>query len=208
MSWQESASLHIDDEDRDEFFTEMINNIFMIFATVSLLIIAFLPFVFNILIGEKYLSSYNYVPILLYANSWNVLIGLIGGIYVAKKRTKEIASTTIVSAIINIVINLVLIKFIGLYAACISTLLSYMIMSIYRYIDCRKYVKLRLNFVKIIIYTVIYVATSFIYRKGNYLMFGLNAAFVLVYAVIINKKMLTAFLASAKSKIKKFKKQV
>ncbi len=205
MSWQESASLHIDDEDRDEFFTEMINSIFMVFATVSLLIIAFLPFVFNILIGEKYLSSYNYVPILLYANSWNVLIGLIGGIYVAKKRTKEIASTTIVSAVINIVINLALIKFIGLYAACISTLLSYMIMSIYRYIDCRKYVKLRLNFVKIIIYTVVFAASSLIYLKGNYWLYSADAVFVLIYAYFLNKKMIMSFLKSAKAKVKKIK---
>lgn len=206
MSWQESASLHIDDEDRDEFFTEMINNIFMLFATVSLLIIAFLPFVYNFVIGENYWDSYNYIPILLYANSWNVLIGLIGGIYIAKKRTKEIASTTIVSAVLNIIINLALIKFIGLYAACISTLLSYMIMSIYRYIDCQKYVKLKLNFLKIGIYTVIYVASSFIYIKGSYLTFGLNAVFVLVYAVIINKKMLLSFWGSAKNKLNKFKK--
>ncbi|MBQ7596045.1 MAG: polysaccharide biosynthesis C-terminal domain-containing protein, partial [Clostridia bacterium] len=206
MSWQESAALHIDDDDRDEFFTEMINSIFMVFATVSLLIIAFLPFVYNIIIGEKYLSSYNYVPILLYANSWNVLIGLIGGIYVAKKKTKQIASTTIVSAVLNIIINLALIHFIGLYAACISTLLSYMIMSIYRYIDCQKYVKLRLNFVKITVYTVIFVASSLIYLKGNYWLYSADAVFVLVYAYFINKKMIHSFLKSAKAKIAKFKK--
>ena len=205
MSWQESASLHIDDDDKDEFFTEMINSIFMAFATVSLLIIAFLPFVYNILIGEKYLDSYDYVPILLYANSWNVLIGLIGGIYIAKKRTKEIASTTIISAVINIVINLALIKFIGLYAACISTLLSYMIMSIYRYIDCQKYVKLRLNFIKIIIYTVIYIASSYIYLKGNYILYAIDAVFVVVYSVLINKKMLVMLLDSAKKKLAKLK---
>ncbi|HFU3855512.1 TPA: lipopolysaccharide biosynthesis protein, partial [Streptococcus suis] len=106
MSWQESATLHINDDDRDEYFSNMINSIFMIFSTISLLIVSILPFIYSIIIGDNYMTSYIYIPILLYANSWNVLIGLIGGIYIAKKRTKEIASTTILSAILNIVINL------------------------------------------------------------------------------------------------------
>lgn len=137
MSWQESASLHINDPDRDEFFTKMINQLLMFFSSIALLILVVLPIFYNKLIGEQYWSSYIYIPILLYANSWNVLNNLIGGIYVAKKRTKEIASTTIVSGIINLVIDLILIHFIGIHAATISTLVSYMVMALYRAHDCQ-----------------------------------------------------------------------
>lgn len=204
MSWQESATLHINDDDKDQYFTEMINSIFMIFSTISLLIISVLPFVYNIIIGESYLSSYDYIPILLYANSWNVLIGLIGGIYIAKKKTKEIASTTITSAILNILINLLLIKFIGLYAACISTLLSYMIMSIYRYIDCQKYVKLKLNIKKIVLFTIVFIFSSYIYIKRNMTLLILNIIVVVLYSVITNKKILISIRDLVKAKIKKF----
>ena len=203
MSWQESATLHINDDDKDQYFTEMVNSIFMIFSTISLLIISGLPFVYNIIIGESYLSSYDYIPILLYANSWNVLIGLIGGIYIAKKKTKEIASTTIASAILNILINLLLIKFIGLYAACISTLLSYMIMSIYRYIDCQKYVKLKLNIKKIILFTIVFIFSSYIYIKRNMILLILNIIVVVLYSVITNKKILISVKNIVKAKIKK-----
>ena len=163
MSWQETATLHINDTDKDQFFTKMINSLFMLFSSMAIIILAILPIFYNILIGDEYLSSYNYIPILLYANSWNVLIGLIGGIYVAKKKTKEIANTTIISAILNIIINLGMIKFIGLYAACISTLLAYFIMGIYRYIDCKKYVNIKLNVKDIIIFTLMFIISSYIY---------------------------------------------
>lgn len=201
MSWQESATLHINDEDRNQYFTEMINNIFMIFSTISLLIISFLPFVYNAIIGKDYLLSYNYIPILLYANSWNVLIGLIGGIYIAKKKTKEIARTTIASAILNIIINLILIKFIGLYAACVSTLLSYMIMGIYRYIDCQKYVQLKLNVKEIIIFTIIFVISSYIYMQKNIILLILNVFITVFYSIIANKKVLVSGLNIFKGKI-------
>lgn len=204
MSWQESATLHINDDDRDEYFSNMINSIFMLFSTVSLLIIAFLPFVYNIIIGVNYVSAYDYIPLLLYANSWNVLIGLIGGIYIAKKRTKEIASTTILSAIINIVINLILIKFIGLYAACISTLLSYMIMGLYRYFDCQKYVKLKLSLFKIAIFSLVYVISSFIYLGENSVIKVLNLIFVLIFSIILNKTIILSAIKVIKQKADMF----
>lgn len=201
MSWQESASMHINDKDKDKYFSEMINNIFMIFSTISLLIISFLPLIYNILIRNEYISSYKYIPILLYSNLWNVLIGLIGGIYIAKKQTKKIANTTIISAILNIIINLLLINYIELYAACISTLLSYLIMSIYRYIDCQKYIKLKLNIKQIFIYTIIFVISSIIYLKNNIYLVVINLIFVIIYSSILNKKIILSFLKIIKNKI-------
>ena len=103
-------------------------------------IIAVLPFAFSILINEKFNRSYYQIPILLLASLFNILVSFVGSIYVAKKKTTEIAKTSIFAAIINILINIVFIKKIGLYAASISTLVAYMSMCIYRFIDSRKYV--------------------------------------------------------------------
>lgn len=187
MSWQETASLHINDSDRDEFYSDMIMKLFSLFACLSLLINAMLPIFFNLLIGNEYISSYNYIPILLYANTWNIMISLIGGIYIALKRTKEIANTTIMSAIINIIVNFVLIKFIGLYAAAISTLIAYVSMSFYRYFDLKKYVKLSLKTNKILLFTLIFIISSLLYiTKDRYLNI-LNIAIAMGYSFYENK---------------------
>lgn len=132
MSWTELAALHIDDEDKDTFFNEMINKLLFFFSSIGLIIIGVLPLIYDIVIGNDYLSSYAYIPILMFSNIGNVLSWLCGGIYVAKKKTKTVANTTLISAIINLLIDVLLIKYIGLYAACISTLISYICLSIYR----------------------------------------------------------------------------
>jgi hypothetical protein len=44
-----------------------------------------------------------------------------------------------------IIINIALIKAIGIWAAALSTLLAFLIMSIYRYFDVQKYIKLKLD---------------------------------------------------------------
>ena len=203
VSWQESASLHIDDKDRDIFFTEMINQLLLFFSSIALLILAILPIFYNILIGEQYLSSFDYIPVLLYANSWNVLIGLIGGIYVAKKQTKAIANTTIISAIINIVVNLVLIRFIGIYAATISTLISYMAMGLYRVRDCQKYVKFKFDVKTFALFTIAFIASSVIYHLNIFWMNILNAVLVAYLVVCFNQNNMKSILKMLKSKKKK-----
>lgn len=205
MSWQETASLHINDDDREKFFSNIIDKLLFMFASISLLIVASLPFVYNIVIGEDYISSYQYIPVLLYSNVWNVLIGLIGGIYVAKKQTKQIANTTIVSAIINLFVHFLLIKYIGLYAACVSTLVSYMIMGIYRYIDCKKIVNIRINISKSIIFTFCFILSSIAYNVNNIYINIINLVFVLLYIIYINKDVILAIPDILKTRINKKK---
>lgn len=200
MSWQESASMHIDEDDRDEFFSDMISRLFMLFSCASLLIMAFLPIFYNLLIGKDYLSSYNYIPILLYANSWNVMINLLGGIYIALKKTKEIANTTILSAVINLIIDLLLIKSIGIYAACISTLVACFSMSIYRYIDCKKYLNIKVDFMKIIIFTLIFVISMVMYLINNIYLNIINVVLALIYSFFINKDIILKVFNNIKIK--------
>ena len=206
MSWQETASLHINDDDKEKFFSNIIDKLLFIFASISLFIIVILPFIFNIVIGNDYIISYNYIPILLYSNSWNVLIGLIGGIYVAKKQTKQIANTTIISAIINLIVHFILINFIGLYAACVSTLVSYIALGIYRYIDCKKLVNIKISIKKGIIFTIIYILSSIAYSINNIYINILNLIIASIYIIYINKDVITIIPNILKSKIKKKRK--
>lgn len=200
MSWQESASLHINDDDKDYFFTDMINKILMLFSSFSILILVIIPIFFDMLIGSEYLSSYNYIPILLYANTWNVLICLVGGIYVAVKKTKEIATTTIISAIINILVHLFLIKKIGLYAACISTLVSYLVMAIYRSIDCKRFVNFKLDIKGLIIYTIVFLISSLLYVINNVYLNIVNLILIVIYCILMNKNNIVDMLKLFKIK--------
>lgn len=201
MSWQETASLHINDKDKDEFFSEMINKIFFLFSCISLLIVAIIPFIYNTIIGKEYFSSYKYIPILLYSNIWNVLVGLIGGIYIALKKTKQVANTTIISAIINFIVNIVLIKFIGLYAACVSTLISYIAVSIYRYYDCKKYVNIKLKLKKFIIFSIVYVILSLVYIYHNLIICFIALIVAVIYSFIVNKDIIKSIISGLFKKI-------
>ena len=207
MSWQETASIHINDEDSDVFFTHAINKLLIFFSSISLLIIAVLPFGYKILIGNQYLNSYIYIPILLYANSWNVLISLIGGVYIAKKKTKEIACTTVYSSILNIIINFTLIKYIGLYAACLSTLISYIVMGLYRVFDCRKYINFKLNTKELCFFSLIFLICSILYILNNVITNILSLIIACMYFIFENRNYLLEFIKKLKKSYKNLRKE-
>lgn len=202
LSWQESAALHINDTDKDEFFSNVINKVFNLFICFCIGILACLPFVFELLIKDSYREAYKYVPILLLANIFSVLIGLIGSIYVAKKMTKEVAKTTMIAAIINLTIDIALIKVIGIYAAAISTLVSYMLLSIYRYIDVQKYVKVKIPIKNIVVNSIIFILVVVLYLYNNIALNVINLLLCILYAIIVNKELLIEFKKVIGKKVK------
>lgn len=187
MTWTESAALNIEAEDKEIFFSKIFKLYIQFFGALCLGVIAFMPFAFSLLVNEKFNSAYYQIPILLIATFFNILTSFLGSIYIAKKLTNEIAKTSIISAVINIILNISLIHFIGLYAASISTLVSYLIMFIYRLIDSRKYVKLQLNQKLLFSLMIMCGITTIVYYIRNVILCGIVVAIITIYAIYINK---------------------
>ncbi len=191
MTWQESASMYINDSDHDEYFSKMINFITRVFISLCLGIVAFMPFIFSILIvGKDYAGAYQQIPILLLATIFNILVSLIGSLYVAIKKTKEIAKTSFFAAVINLIVDFALIKFIGLYAASISTLVAYFTMFIYRYYDIQKYMKIKLD-TKMLLTSLIAAIFIFIcYYSNNTILYVIGALISVLFAFVYNYKVM------------------
>lgn len=202
LTWTESASININSEDRDEFFSKILDFVIRFFGCLCLGTIAVMPFAFNILINEKFAESYYQIPILILGSVFNILVSFVGSIYVAKKLTKEIAKTSIISAVINIFVNIVLIKSIGLYAASISTVIAYALMFIYRWIDVKKYVKFNVNKILMFALTIIYGITIFAYYLKNTIVSAIVLGIVVVFAIIANLNSVSYLKQIVKDKIK------
>lgn len=138
LAWLESVARCADDDDRDDYVNGMINRCYRFFCCLCLGIISSASVFFNFLFGINYSEAYPHVYILTIAIFFNSMCALYGGIFTAFKKSKIIGSTTVVGAVVNIIINFSLIKAIGLYAASISTLASYIIVFIIRVWNAEK----------------------------------------------------------------------
>ena len=162
-----------------------------------------MPFVFGILVNEKFAESYYQIPILILGSVFNILVSFLGSVYVAKKLTKEIAKTSIIAAIINIVVNIALINQIGLYAASISTVIAYFAMFIYRWIDVKKYVSIKTNKTLIAVLSVSFLVAIITYYLKMKIISIVVLLAVIIIAICINKDSAKYLTEIVKKRFKK-----
>ena len=205
LSWSESAALYINSPDRDEFFSDISNTVTKLFTCLGVGMIACMPFVFPILVNSSYDEAYYYIPILVLGAVFNVIICLYSAVYIAKKMTKQVATTSILGAIINIVINIGLVHFIGLYAAALSTAISYFVMMVYRHYDLKKY--MNITYEKGLLFKTICIFTFaiIIYYQRNIYLDIISLVVVVIYSVYMNKDFLKTSFVTVFSKLKSLK---
>jgi O-antigen/teichoic acid export membrane protein len=168
-SWSESAVLAIDDPDRDKFFSNIANIMLRAFSTLGILIMCATPLVFPVLVDDAFEEAIPYLPILILGTIFSTVVSFYSAIYIAKKLTKQVAHTSIFAAVINLVVNLSLIWFIGIWAAAISTAVAYGSMAVYRHYDMKKYVSITYEkniFIKLII---LFIIVSILYYVNTLL---------------------------------------
>ena len=191
-AWKESSARAMDDDDKDAFFNKIYSMLTKVMFSVSLGIIVCMPIVFSIFIKKSFSESYLYIPILVVAMYYNNMSGYYGGIFSGYKDTKIMGATTIWGAIINLVVNLALIKFIGIYAAAISTLVSCMVIYYYRKIKVKKYVKLKkvnmtLSLLMLVISVISYYLNTNIFVKLFVLLI------TIIYCIYENREIMDLF---------------
>lgn len=203
LSWTETVSLHFQDEDRDEFLTETMTTLYKLFSAACFGIVACIPFVFSALVNQKYEAAYNQILILMYAMLFRVLVGLYSCVYVAQKSAKKIAYTSIAAAVINIVVNLLLISKIQVFAASVSSLVAFMLMFFIRYFDVNKTVHMKIKTSVVIESVIIALILVLTYYSGNKILQGMALAVTLVYSIIINYDLIKTGIMLVHRKIRK-----
>ncbi len=186
LAWTESVVLHINDNDGKIYLEKIINKVFLLFSAVCFGIISFMPFVFRLFVPNvEYAEVYNLIPIFLVSSLCNVVVGLYSAIYVANKDTKAVASTSGIAAGINLLVDLSLVRLIGIYAAPISTFTGFAVAMVYRYFHSRKYIDVRIEN-RILFFTILIgFIIVFLYYINNTMTNLLSVFLCVSYAITI-----------------------
>jgi O-antigen/teichoic acid export membrane protein len=199
LAWHENASLSAEDSDIDEYYSSMFDKVFNIVFGACAVLIGISPILFSLLIRGEYAEAYSQMPVLFLATTFLSLSSYLAGIYIADKRTKEIGTTTTIAAIINLIIDLIAIPFIGTWAASISTLVSYVFLFVYRLIDLKKFHNIHYKYAKMCFSISVLVLLSFLSSFNNRWLNGCVLLVGLIIAIMFNQ----GFIKSIIEKITK-----
>lgn len=149
-AWQTNAIQNFNSPNRDIYFSSIFNKLVKIQIGMILLATIGLKLVVNFVVGPEYIECWKYANILFLANMF-LSFGLFYGVgYNCAKDTKSAFSTTIISSVINIVINIIFVKFLGIYAAAISTLISYMVLWVLRIFTTKRFFEISVDYKEMI----------------------------------------------------------
>ncbi len=182
QAWMYSA-VEIKENNNSEEYTNLIYN--MLFRTIIIIstgILMIEKVFLKIYVSAEYYEAWKYVPFLMVGFVFLTLANFLSTSYSAHKDSKGLLISGTVGACANIVINFLLIPRIGIYGAAIGTLLSYILVFIYRIIDTRRYVKIKAfkyNYVLLIILLILQAGAVFINGIIGQIMLFLGFAIIL-----------------------------
>ncbi len=190
LAWQENASVNLKDEDSAAYYGKMFDNILRILAGILAMLIAMTPILFVLLIKGDYDAAYGQMAFLLMAMFFSSISSFLGGIYVAHKRTKNVGGTTIIAAVINLVIDLILVHSLEIYAASISTLVAYMFLALYRMKNIQSFQEIKFNYGSMLRYIAVLVVMSVLLWLDIWYLDIVNVILGTVFAVVLNRAMI------------------
>ncbi len=166
--------------------------LYIIFC-LSFLYALFSKEILYMMASSKFSSGYKVIPIIIFATIFLSENYLFGTILIGNKKTKISLILNLIGAVINVIVNLLLIPIIGIYGAAVSTLTSYMVMFclFYYYLNRHmgmKFLKINKDIISLLVGALL--AYVFIYTFN----YNINLQFILLkflvaclYIIFISK---------------------
>lgn len=154
-AWQISAVKESDPKEQVDFFSKVLGAYSSIAFIGSSGLIMISKFVMTFMVGKDFFISWRFIPILTLATTFGLLSTFLASVYMLKLRSKNSMLTTMTCAIVNIVLNCILIPtmgnispFYGALGAGIATFISYLVLFLIRAFNTQRYLKIRWNIKK------------------------------------------------------------
>lgn len=145
QAWLFSAVKNKDDEDNTEYTNRIFNALSFVIIGVSLLMVVFTKQIFSVYVAPEYYVAWECVPCLMVGHIFLTLSTFISTSYNVNKDSRGFLKSASIGAVVNLVLNAILIPLLGMQGAAIATTISYMSVFTYRLINTRKYVKIQLT---------------------------------------------------------------
>lgn len=192
--------------DTEDYYSKVFKKMYTLGFSMLFVIIPLTKLVCNFILSTSYRESAVYISFLYLGTIFQAFSSFFSVGYLKGKKTSGAAKTSIYGAIINIVINIFCIKFIGLFAAAISTFIGFFIMWIIRVMQTKREFPVKIdwkNFWLLLITSIILCMVSIWTKNAIDILITVLGTIVFL---IINKNEVRIVIEKIKSIIKKRRK--
>ncbi len=201
-AWQLSAFENSNEKDYSKFVTTIYKYFWIVNAVLCAGLISVSKILATILFQKDFFEAWRYVPLLIIAYMFSGVSGFLASVFSAAKRTKVLFHSSMVGAIVNLILNLILIPTLGVGVAAATTCVAFLLTWGIRLFTSRKIVRIRVSWIRDIISILLVFASALIIYLDFKFSFLISLAIVPVLLVMYCDS-LGAIVKGVISKIKR-----
>lgn len=179
QAWQLTAIEENEDDGKEKFYSVIfywLSTVMMISTSLILLILK--PILID-LVSVSYSESWKAVPFLLVGLIFSSYSSFFGTFYIAEKKTSGVMKTSLVGGVSSLVLNWFMISWYGLIGAGISTMISFLVIWVYRLIDTRTFIRVDIKIRRIFVGTALILLQTYLLFVYDYFSVNFIILFIL-----------------------------
>mgnify|MGYP005781891873 CR=1 FL=1 len=176
--------------EKDTYYTKIFETYYLFIFGMLIPLIPATRIVIEVLMEESYHSSALYTSWIYIGVAFQGLSSFLGIGYMKSGNTKEASKSSIYAAIINAISHILMIKFIGLHAAGISTMLGFAVMTFIRLRDAKLYLNITVNKIKFCSVIIGNIVVSVVTLINNLILQCFLVLVGMVIFILINRTLI------------------
>ncbi len=185
QAWIFSAIKEYENKSNDEFTNKVFNIFFLVLCVIGMFLVLIIKFLFKIYVSAEYYNAWKYVPFLVLGFVFATSATFLSTSYNVHKDSKGFLLSGLVGAMVNIILNCIFIPSMKVYGAAFATLISYISVFIYRIIDTKKYLKIKMGKEKKLLILGLLISCALTYLDNIY---GIFLQSIILIIIIIMYK--------------------
>ncbi len=162
-AWQLSAVSDADDNDRGKFYSEVFKSYIGLMFMAGSALVLFSKVFTVLLMSDAYYDAWQYMPTLIISTVFVSLATFMGSVYLVKKKSIMSLVTSLIGAVLNIGVTVLLIPtfidrfdpIVAAQGAAFGAIAGYVALFAIRALNAQKYVKFNVQPLKLVINTIL-----------------------------------------------------
>ena len=145
QAWQYSTAREIDSPDRGAFFGSVLRGYSLATLSTAGLVIALNRPISRVMLQAEFAEGWRYVPLLMLVASFGVISIFFESFYQALKNSGVLMASTALGAVVNVILGVALVPFMGPWGAGLAGAVAYMLVLVVRARDLGRRINLPID---------------------------------------------------------------
>lgn len=199
QAWSYSAIKEKGSLDENEYNNRVFNMLITIVMAIGVGLMTFIKPFLKIYVTPEYFSAWEYTPFLIIGCVYLTMSTFMATSYTVHKDSFGYLFSGMFGAVLNVILNFLLIPMIGVYGAAIATCISYICVFGFRLIHTKKYINYKVrNFPFIFGSTILFLSGCLMFWNSSF-GFALQIVLFVVYLCSVYKVWLPIIKTAAKA---------